>query len=134
MSSSSDQTRVLFMCPHAAGKSLFAATYFRAAAARLGVDAVAAVAGPEPDAGNMANVVEAIEDQGFAVGFHPKLVDASDTEDADILISIGCDVASIPTDKAIEAWDVPMLSDDFDGAMVAIHGRAEQLAASLASR
>ena len=132
MSRSSSQTKVLFMCPHAAGKSLFAATYFRAAAARLGIDAVAAVAGPEPDAHNMTNVAKAIEDQGFSIGFHPKLVDATDAEDADILISIGCDVGSIPTNKTIEAWDVPLLSEDFEGAMLAIHGHAEDLAASLA--
>ncbi|MGI8658830.1 MAG: hypothetical protein ACR2K4_08735 [Candidatus Limnocylindria bacterium] len=31
-------TTVLFLCPHAAGKSLLAATYFRAAAVRSGLD------------------------------------------------------------------------------------------------
>jgi hypothetical protein len=37
---------VLFLCPHAAGKSVLAATYFSAAAARIGLDAIANVAAP----------------------------------------------------------------------------------------
>ncbi len=42
-------TSVLFMCPHAAGKSVIAATYFQEAVARLGLDATARVAGTDPD-------------------------------------------------------------------------------------
>jgi protein-tyrosine-phosphatase len=125
-------TRVLFLCPHAAGKSLLAATYFRAAAARAGLDVAIAVAGPEPDDVNMAPVEAELESQGFRIGWQPKLVADIDVEAADIVVSIGCDHASIPGTPDITEWDVPTLSDDFAGSVRAIHTRAEALAAGLA--
>jgi protein-tyrosine-phosphatase len=75
-------THVLFLCPHSAGKSVFAATYFRAAAARLGVDAVADVAGTEPDDDVMPDVRAAIEAQGFSITDLPKTVSRADVERA----------------------------------------------------
>lgn len=126
-------TRVLFMCPHAAGKSLFAATYFRAAAARVGLDAEIDVAGPDPDAANMPNVVAALEAQGFEIGWNPRRVLPGDTAVADHVISVGCDPATIPASTSMHEWDVPMLSEDFDGSMRAIHARAEALAVDLVS-
>jgi hypothetical protein len=68
-------TNVLFSCPHAAGKSLVAATYFRAAAARRELDVQIAVAGLDPDPQNMPNVVAALEAQGYGIGWSPKLID-----------------------------------------------------------
>ncbi len=123
-------TQVLFLCPHSAGKSVFAATYFRSAVARLGVDATADVAGTDPDDTVMPNVRAAIEAQGFAIVDTPSTVSASDVERVDIVVSIGCDHDEVPAESIIE-WDVPMLSDDFGAAMNAIHQRAEALAASL---
>lgn len=123
-------TQVLFLCPHSAGKSVFAATYFRSAVARLGVDAAADVAGTDPDDTVMPNVRAAIEAQGFAIVDTPSTVSASDVERADIVVSIGCDHDEVPAESIVE-WDVPMLSDDFDASMNAIHHRAEALAASL---
>ncbi len=125
--------QVLFMCPHAAGKSLFAATYFRAAAIRKGVDVNISVAGPEPDPANMPNVRAALEEQGYTISWHPRLVTPDDTSAADIVISVGCDHAAIPTDGPIIEWDVPLLSEDFEGSMRGIHIHAESLAAELAS-
>lgn len=127
-------TRILFTCPHAAGKSLLAATYFRAAATRLGLHVDVAVAGPDPGAENMADVAAALRDQGYVIGWHPKLIDRRDTEAADMIVSIGCELGSIPTSKPVTEWDVPMLSDDFGGCMSAIHAHTEQLAASIAAR
>lgn len=124
-------TCVLFMCPHAAGKSLFAATYFRAAAARAGIDVEIDVAGPEPDPANMPNVEAALEDQGFTISWHPRLVTADDVAAAELIISVGCDHASIPTDQPITEWDVAMLSDDFEASMRAIHAHAEALVAEI---
>ncbi len=122
---------VLFLCPHSAGKSLMAATYFKAAAARIGLDVAVDVAGPDPDAENMPNVVDALTAQGYAIGWEPKLVSSADTETADLIVSIGCDLPSIPATKPILEWDVPMLSEDFNGAMTAIHANAEAFAAEL---
>jgi len=122
---------VLFMCPHSAGKSLAAATYFRAAAARLGKDVSILVAGPDPDEVNMPTVVAALAAQGFEIGWTPKLVSAADTDAADTMISIGCDAGDIPTKDALVEWDVPLISKDLAGSLQAIHARAEQLAADL---
>lgn len=123
-------TNVLFLCPHSAGKSVFASTYFRAAAARIGVNATADVAGTDPDAEVMANVRAALEAQGFGITDKPKLVSSSDTDSADIVVSIGCSHDEIPAASIIE-WDVPMLSNDFSGSMNAIHRHVELLVHSL---
>lgn len=125
-------TRVLFICPHSAGKSLTAATYFRSAAARAGLDVDIAVAGPDPDEVNMPNVAAALEAQGFTIGWNPKLISSDDTDAADVIVSVGCDHGDIPTDKPISDWDVPMLSEDFAGSMAGIYAKAEAFAAELA--
>jgi hypothetical protein len=69
--------------------------------------------------------------QGFVVDMQPLLVSAADTKAADIIISIGCEHAEVPTDKSIVEWDVPLLSEDFPGAVQAIHTKAEQFARTL---
>lgn len=124
-------TNVLFLCPHAAGKSLLAATYFRAAAARSGLDVNIDLAGPDPDAVSMANVVKALEDQGHRHDWNPKLVTDAETKAADLIVNIGCEHGDIPTDGEMVDWSVPMLSDDFAGAVQAIHSRANELAEEL---
>lgn len=126
-------TNVLFMCPHAAGKSVIAATYFQEAAARLGLDTTTRVAGTDPDEAVMDNVRAALEGQGYGIDFQPSLVTSADTDAADLIISISCDLADIPTDKSIIEFDVPMLSDDLPGSMSAIHDLVEALAAELAA-
>lgn len=123
--------KVLFMCPHSAGKSLAAATYFRAAAHRVGLDVEVSVAGPEPDETNMPNVVEALTAQGYRIDWNPHLVSEQDTADASHLISIGCDHNTIPTNAEITEWDVPLISQDLFGALRAIHDRCEDLANQL---
>jgi protein-tyrosine-phosphatase len=123
--------KVLFLCPHAAGKSILAATYFRAAAARLGLDATADVAGPEPEHDLGPRVRQALRDQGFVEKWQPRLVTEHDTAHADTIINIGCDRSMIPTDNTVIEWDVPLLTDDFSGSMEAIHQLAESLAAHL---
>ena len=127
-------TKVLFMCPHSAGKSLAAATYFRAAAARLDLDVSIDVAGPEPDAVNMAPVEAELQREGFTIGWNPKLVTAADVDNADVLISIGCDPAALPTTPAtveLAEWDTPFISEDLFGSLQAIHQHAEALAHQL---
>lgn len=124
-------TNVLFICPHAAGKSLLAATYFRAAAARRGLDVSIDLAGPDPDAVNMANVQASLEAQGFVIGWNPRLIDASDTDAADLIVSVGCPRSVIPGEHDVRMWEVPQLSDNFAGSVSAIHAHAEALAAEL---
>lgn len=126
-------TRVLFVCPHAAGKSLMAATYFRAAAARRGLDVAVDLAGPEPDPHNMENVEAALTAQGFSIGFSPRLIQASDVDLADAVVSVGCPAEQIPSTGPSQSWDVPQLSEDFAGSMQQIYASAESLAADMAS-
>ncbi len=123
--------KVLFMCPHSAGKSLAAATYFRAAAHRIGLHVDIAVAGPDPDETNMTNVVGALTDQGYRIDWQPRLVTERDTAEAAHLISIGCDHDTIPTSAEITEWDVPLISQDLAGSLQAIHDRCEGLAREL---
>jgi protein-tyrosine-phosphatase len=127
-------TKFLFMCPHSAGKSLAAATYFRAAAGRLGLDVAIDVAGPDPDHENMTNVVAALEGQGFTIGWNPRLVQAADVQAADRVVSVGCDPDSIPAtaDDTVDFWDVPMISADLQASLQAIYTNVEGLAAELA--
>jgi len=126
-------TNVLFMCPHSAGKSLAAATYFRAAAARAGLEVDIAIAGTDPDEVNMPTVTSALSAQGFTIDWNPRLVSAEDTERADIIVSVGCDPTQIPTDQEIVEWHVPMLSDDLPESLRSIHDRAEEMATQLMS-
>ncbi len=125
---------VLFLCPHAAGKSVLAATYFTAAAARVGLDSTADVAGPEPEHELGPRVRQALHDQGFVERWQPRLVNEQDTATADIIVNVGCDRSAIPTDKTIIEWDVPLLTDDFQRSMTAIHELAENLALDLQAR
>lgn len=122
---------VLFLCPHAAGKSVLAATYFRAAAARIGLDARADVAGPEPENDLGPRVRQTLHDQGFVEAWHPRLVAEQDTARADMIINIGCDRSAIPTNKPVIEWDVPLLTEDFQGSVNAVHELAENLARDL---
>lgn len=123
-------TRVLFLCPHAAGKSVFAATYFRAAAARRGIDVIADVAGTDPDGFVMPDVRAALETQGFVIVDTPRAVSVADLEGADIVVSIGCEHGEVPFGDIVE-WEVPMLSENFVGSMNGIHDLAEELALGL---
>lgn len=113
-------TKVLFLCEHAAGKSLIAATYFHEAAVAAGLDVEISVAGTDPDGANMPDVVEALTAEGYDIGWSPRLVSVEDVSASDHVISIGCDPSEIPGGTAITEWDVPMLSEDLPGSMSAI--------------
>lgn len=123
-------TRVLFICPHAAGKSLLAATYFRAAAQRWGLDVEIDLAGPDPDPVNMPNVTAALSAQGHTVDWAPRLLSEEDTNAADVIVSVGCELGAIPTTDPVTEWSVPQLSDDFAGSVRSIHSLAEAMAAA----
>ena len=124
--------RVLFLCPHGAGKSVLAATYFGAAAARIGLDVDASTAGTEPDDAVMPNVRAALEAQGFEVlTIPPRLVTTDELLTADVVVNIGCEPDTLAVDRPITHWDVPLLSRDFDGVVSEIRRRAELLASEL---
>jgi hypothetical protein len=47
---------------------------------------------------------------------------------------IGFEPRNLTTDREIVDWDVPLLSHDFEGAVLEIHRRAELLAGDLHTR
>ena len=118
--------------PARRGKSILAATYFQSAAARISLDAVAAVAGPEPErvisyhASARRSVTKDSPNDG-----HPNPVTPAAAAGADVIVNIGCEPSVLPTDKPMIEWDVPLLADDFQGSTAAIHDLAKSLARSL---
>ena len=54
-----------------------------------------------------------------------------DFENADIIVSIGCDIAALDTDKPVVEWDVPLISVDPTASMQALHELAEMLARTI---
>ena len=74
---------------------------------------------------------ESLRDQGLVERWTPRLVTAQDIAVADVIVNIGCATSSIPTDRVMIEWDVPFLSEDFQGSMTALHDLAESLAHGL---
>jgi protein-tyrosine-phosphatase len=120
---------VLFICPHGAGKSVLASAYFKQLAAERGIrvrtDAVGTEPGPEVGAAAAAR----LKQQGLAVPISkPRAVTADDIAQADIVISIGCDLSHVPATSKLRRWDdVPDLSDNFDAGDKALRAKAQAL-------
>ena len=112
-------TRVLFLCPHGAAKSVLASTYFRRLAKERGLNVIVDSAGTEPDASVSPAVATHLAKQGYPVPSEkPRLVTAEDLAKADVVVSLGCDLARSPTPAGtLVKWDdVPAPSEDFTGA------------------
>src|SRR4051812_21373654 len=102
-----DTRTVLFLCPHAAAKSVLAKAEFGRLAAAKGLVYGADAAGTEPDPATSPAVVAALAADGVDVSaHHPRRVTADELAGAWRVVSMGCDVAGIaPVDLAIERWD-----------------------------
>lgn len=124
--------RLLFLCPQSAGKSVLAATFTRAAAARRGLAVAVDVAGTDPVDAVKPVVREALDAQGLRTDLVPQRLDVAVAAAADLVISMGCDTGVVPRDRHVVAWQVPPLSVDLRATMTAIHTRAEALVAVLA--
>ncbi len=123
--------QVLFLCPHSAGKSLLAASFFTDAIKAAGLQATADVAGTEPDEINIPSVEILLVDRGHTINWHPRRLASDDLERADIIVNMGCNREDIPTSKEVRDWEVPMLSEDFEGSVRAVEGRVALLVAEL---
>ena len=122
--------KILFMCPHAAAKSLIAAGYFEKQAKSAGLDVSISTAGTDPDPAPYPSVIEHLSQFGIDISDHvPARFTTKQLQSADRVVSIGCDTSEIaPYAKNLESWDeVPMLSDDFYGTCAAIGVRVEAL-------
>jgi arsenate reductase (thioredoxin) len=123
-------TTVLFLCPHGAAKSVLASAHFAHLAAERGLRVKVDFAGTEPDPAVAPQVAEHLEKQGLApLAPTPRLVTAADVDAADIVISLGCDLAAIPGGggKNVRQWDVPGPGEHLVEADAAIRARVVAL-------
>lgn len=119
---------ILFLCPHGAAKSVLATAYFKEKAAR-GLDVRAQAAGTEPEPAVAPAVVERLKAQELEVPVTtPRLVAAEDLGRADMVITLGCDLAGRTVRGDLRRWDdVPSPSADFAGADAAIRRHVDVL-------
>lgn len=128
-------TKVFFMCPHGAGKSVLASAYFQKLAKERGLNVRVDSGGTEPDPAVGATVVEHLKKNGMAVPIaRPRLVTPDDLATADIVVSLGCDMKAVPAPRGkLLTWDdVPGPGQDLAGSADAIRKHAEALVDELA--
>jgi arsenate reductase len=133
----STQTHVLFMCPHGAAKSVLASAYFQQLARERGLDVRVEAAGTQPDPAVSPAVVDHLTKNGYRVPVsRPRLVTSDDLSTADVVISLGCDLAGWPASKGtLQKWDdVPGPGEDFAGADRAIRRHVAALVDELLRR
>ena len=131
------QPTVLFICPHGAAKSVLASAYFQRLAKERGLNVRVDAAGIEPQEAVSTVVKEHLERNGYSVPVtKPRAVTKEELSQADVVISLGCDVSRLPvTPRAIRKWDeVPGPSEDFNGADEAIRNRVIALVEELLAR
>jgi protein-tyrosine-phosphatase len=128
---------VLFMCPHGAAKSVLASAYFARAARERGLNVRVISAGTEPDEQVAPAVAAHLRKHGYPVpAAKPRRATTQDFAEADVVISIGCDVKDLPAgNAALRDWsDVPDLSAGFSAADDKIREKVLQLVDELARR
>ena len=131
---SSKPPTILFMCPHGAAKSVLASAYFQRLAKARGLNVHVASAGTEPDATVSPAVAAHLKGRGYPVPIaKPRKVAPEELASADVVISIGCDLAALPQPRGrLVRWDeVPALSDGFTAADEAIRTRVNDLVEEL---
>lgn len=117
------------MCPHGAAKSLMASAYFQKAAKERGLNVRVDSAGTEPDPQLSKGVVAHLQKNGYAIPIaKPRAATEADMKDADIVISIGCDLSKLPAPRGtVKNWNVPDFSANFDVAEQAIRDEVIRL-------
>jgi arsenate reductase (thioredoxin) len=121
---------ILFMCPHGAAKSVLASAYFQRMANERGLNVHVEAAGTEPDATVSPSVAAHLKGQGYSIPVaKPRKIAPEKFAAADVVISIGCDLAGLPQPRGrLVRWDdVPAPSDDFTAADEAIRKRVNDL-------
>ena len=126
--------RIVFLCPHAAAKSVMAAAYCQQLADQWSVSLHITSAGTEPDAEVAPAVVALLRAEGIDVADQrPRRVTAEELTTASCIISMSCDLGDLERPgMAIERWDdVPSPSQDLSGARDRIRDHVEQLVVAL---
>lgn len=130
-------TTVLFMCPHGAAKSVLASAYFQQLAKERGLNVRVESAGTEPEREVSPAVAQHLTKQGIRVPIaKPRAVTVDDLRDADVVISIGCDLSGVgPVRGDLRKWDdVPGPSESFVASDEAIRRRVADLIEELVNR
>jgi arsenate reductase (thioredoxin) len=127
--------KVLFLCPHGAAKSVLASAYFQQLAKERGLRVLVTSAGTEPDAAVAPVVAAHLTRQGLAAPAGvPRKVSAEDLAQADLVVSLGCDLSGLPKPTGtLRTWDdIPSPSADFAAADDAIRSKVRALVDELA--
>lgn len=125
---------VLFMCPHGAAKSVLASAYFQRLAKERGLNVRALSAGTDPDPVIAPAVARHLSMNGYEVPTaKPRLATSTDIDNADIVVSLGCDLKNLPVPPGkLKEWnDVPGPGEDFAAADEAIRKRVAELVEEL---
>ena len=127
---------VLFMCPHGAAKSVMASAYFQKLAKERGLNVRVDAAGTEPEPQLSAGVVARLKKDGYAIPIEkPRAATAADMKSADIVVSMGCDLSTLPAPRGtLKSWNVPDFSANFDAAEQAIRDQVTQLVDELVAK
>lgn len=128
---------ILFLCPHAAAKSVLAMTYFADLAKKAGLDISVRNAGTEPDPILNPAVGEYLLKEGFDLtGFIPGLLTDDHLRRADMIVSIGCiEPSEAPAGADFRDWsDVPQLSEEFQVSRDKIHTHVVALVEELSAK
>ena len=113
---------------------MLASAYFQRLAKERGLNVHVASAGTEPDATVSPAVAAHLKGRGYSIPVaKPRKVAAEEFASADVVVSIGCDLAALPRPRGrLVRWDdVPALSDGFTAADEAIRTRVHDLVEEL---
>src|SRR5688500_17851364 len=99
--------KLLFLCPHAAAKSVIAAAYASQLADKYDLDVRIDASGTEPDEQVSPAVVALLAAEGIDVSGHqPRRVTDDELAAADRIISLGCSLdGRVQDGMAVEYWD-----------------------------
>lgn len=120
---------VLFICPHGAAKSVMASALFQKMAKERGLNVRVDAAGTDPEPELSKSVVARLQRDNVPVLIDkPRAANAADMNNADVVISMGCDLSKLPAPKGeLKNWDVPDFSANFDAAEQAIRDQVTKL-------
>lgn len=121
-------TKIIFLCPHNAAKSVAAAAFLARQAAERGLAIEIATAGTHPDPEVLPVVRARLDSEGLAINHAPRRVTEDDLSAADVIVNIGCDGDDLPTCKTPTEWHIPDFSADPDAAFMALETHVADLA------
>ena len=127
---------VLFLCPHAAAKSVPALTYFADLASQAGFEISVSNAGTEPDPTVNSAVADWLLTEGFDLtDFIPPLLTSEDLKSADMIVSLGCiSVDEAPATADFRDWsDVPLPSAGLQASRDKIYQHVVALVSELSA-